>query len=150
MLAVGVERRQSDLTHQGASEVFDLAEKQPVLIKRRDGEDEILLNAETFDGLARFNRGLFLLTRAVRKGPDLMPDVDGLHWTKLLDLDERRAMLDELIEAARASFERQDASIFNATWKGWEHSAEVLDDPEVLKALLAPIEHAVIVPLERP
>ncbi len=145
-----LERPQSDLTHKGASEVFELADKQPVLIKRRHDADQVLLNAESYAGLLRFVQNLYLVTRALTKGPERMVDIEGLHWTKLFDADERRTMLLELVEAARASSERKDPAIFNATWKGWAHSAELMNDPAAMKALTAPVDADATVALARP
>lgn len=145
-----LERPQSDLTHTGASAVFELAEKQPVLIKRRHNADQVLLSAETYDALLRFARNLYLVTRALTKGPERMVEIEGLHWSKLFDADERRTMLLELVEAARASSERKDPALFNATWKGWEHSAELMNDPEALRALTAPVDPDATVALARP
>ena len=90
------------------------------------------------------------MARALTKGPERMVDIEGLHWTKLFGAGERRTMLLELVEAARASSERKDPSIFNATWKGWAHSAELMNDPEALKALTTPVDADATVALTRP
>lgn len=146
-----IEKPRSALTHKDASKVFDIAAKEPVRITSRgDDPDEVLLSAESYDAWRRLLRSLYLLTRALAKGAERMPDLEGMHWTKLFDLEERQQMLGELVEAARASLERNDASLFNATWKGWEHSAEALDDPDLLKKLTTPTEPTAMIPLPRP
>ena len=97
-----------------------------------------------------FMRNLYLVARAKDKGLEQMPDLEGLHWTKLFPIDERAQMLGELMEAARAGLERNDASIFNATWKGWVHSAEAMNDPEAMAKLTAVINPTATIRLKRP
>jgi hypothetical protein len=145
-----IERQRSALTHTGAAEVFRLAEDAPVRIKGRGESDRILLNAEQYDAEQTFVPRLCLLARALAKGIVGMTDLEGLQWTKLFDQAERAQMLAELIESARTTLERKDPSIFNATWKGWEHSAQVMDDPEALAKLTAPLDLASTIPLPRP
>ncbi len=150
VLEVDVERPASALTHQGASEVFELAESQPVRIKRRgDAPDEVLLSYDQFAATVRFSARLVLLARALAKGAEQAPDLEGMHWTKLFSVAERRRMLGELLEAARAAIERGNPSIFNAVWKGWAESAELMGDPEAMARLTAPVESG-LAPLPRP
>ena len=150
MEAAVVERPRSSLTHSGANEVFELAAKAPVRIKGRNEPDEILLNAEQYESWRTFLLRLLLVTRAMAKGADQMPDLEGLRWSKLFSRDERAQMLGELMEAARASLERNDASIFNATWKGWAHSSEAMSDPAAMAKLTAMIDPAKTIRLQRP
>lgn len=151
MDVAAVERPQSALTHEGAAEVFKLAEKQPVRIKRRGEQpDEVLLSYDRYEAEQRFLQNLLLIARALAKGPEQMPDLEGMHWTKLFTVEDRSSMLLELIEAARASLERKDATIFNRTWKGWFRSAEVMNDPAALAALTAPVRVKKTIPLARP
>ena len=150
-MEITVERPQSALTHEGAGEVFQIAERQPVRIRRRgDAPDEVLLNYERYEAETRFLHNLLLVARALQKGVEQMPDLEGLQWTKLLEPALRRQMLLELLEAGRASVERQDAAIFNRTWKGWASTGEVLNDPEQFAALTRPIDPAQTIPLVRP
>ena len=150
MEAAVIERSRSSLTHSGATEVFELAAKAPVRIRGRNEPDAILLNAEHYDAWRAFQGRLFLLMRALEKGVEQMPDLEGLHWAKLFSGTDRRQMLGELVEAARASIERNDASIFNATWKGWASSAEAMSDPVALARLTAVIDPDKTIPLLRP
>lgn len=141
-----VERPASALTHQGAAEVFDLAEKGPVLIKRRGRQpDEVLLKYEAYEGTVLFLQNLHLISRALVKGLEHMPDLEGMHWTKLFSISDRRRMLQELLESSRAAIERKDPSIFNRVWKGWAHSAELMNDGEAMAALTKPLNQAATV-----
>lgn len=145
------ERPASALTHKEASAVFELAERQPVRIKRRgDKPDEILMLADDFDGMQRFLRSMVILAKALRLGEAHLPAVEGLLWTKALSVQDRRKMLGELIEAARHAAERGDFWLFNATWKGWESAAQLESDPDARQALLRPIDYSALVKLARP
>lgn len=145
------ERSASALTHQGALEVFELAEKEPVRIKRRGQQpDEVLMNLEAYEATLRFVHSLYLLSRSFVKGVEQMPDLEGMHWTKLLSLDDRRKMLQELLESSRAAIERKDPAIFNRVWKGWAHSVELMNDAEAMARLTRPVDLTTTVPLPRP
>lgn len=146
-----VERPASALTHKEASAVFELAERQPVRIKRRgDKPDEILMLAEDFEGMQRFARNMVVLAKGLRVGEKDLPAVEGLLWTKALSLEDRRKMLGELVEAARSAAERADFWLFNATWKGWESAAGLESDPAAQRALLRPVDYSALVKLARP
>lgn len=149
---VTVEVTRSSLTHAGAKRTFELAEKAPVLIKggKGDAPDGVLMSAEQYEAERRFTRNLYLVTRALEKGAEAMPDLEGMQWSKLFSVADRRRMLGQLVESARASFERNDPTIFNAMWKGWVSSAQAMSDPEMMALLTGPVDHANTVPLSRP
>ncbi len=66
-----------------------------------------------------------------------MIELEEMAWAKIFPEDERRQMLAQLLHPAGTAIERDDPSIFNATWKGWTESAELLSDPEPKARLTA-------------
>lgn len=150
MIEIAEERPASALTHEGAKKVLDLAAQQPVLIRRRGGApDEVLLSYDRYAAWRRFDARVVMLARALEKGAEQMHDLDGMLWTKVFSVDDRKRMLAELVEAARSTTERDDPSVFNAAWKGWAESSEIMADPVRLARLTAPAGSARI-PLPRP
>ena len=78
-----------------------------------------------------------------------MHELDGMQWTKVFSLDDRKQMLAELVEAARLTEESDDPSDFNSLWHAWAESADVMSDPELMARLTAPLGTKRI-PLPRP
>jgi hypothetical protein len=114
---------------------------------RRDGEDLILESARRADadeeGVLLAARLLFVLLNTENAGelvvaalPEVVP------WVRFLPGDQVREFATEFVETARACAELGSMAALGPVIAAWRATAEVHADPELVKALTAPLEGA--------
>jgi len=120
---------------------------------RRDGEDLILESA----GRAEADEQAFtIVTRII----EVMLDTDEsilvqafpqiFPWMRFLPAEEAREFIAEFIATARASAELGNMAPVAAVIAAWKATAEVHADPELLRALTAPLDEADYGPVPEP
>jgi hypothetical protein len=114
----------SDLSKK-SPEVFMAAEQAPVLVTRRDGKDFVLMTeaeAEARQKLLEFAAQLIAVTLDDRGSlADRMSNQ--FPWMLAFDEEGRVACAQELIDAARASFATQKASLAIMAFTSWRETA---------------------------
>jgi hypothetical protein len=112
---------------------------------RRDGEDLILESARRADadeeGVLLAARLLFVLLNtedAAELVVAALPEV--IPWVRFLPPGEAREFAGEFIETARACAELGNMAGLGPVIAAWRATAEVHADPELLKALTAPLD----------
>lgn len=126
-----VERRifqSSELSRQSKA-VFDAVQGGAVQITRRDGDRFILMSereANARDGLLKVAGRL--LAAATDGGPEGFVErlMDSYPWMLALSAEGRETCAQELLEAARASFETGHSYLVIAELTSWRETAEAL------------------------
>lgn len=125
-----VERRifqSSELSRQSKA-VFDAVQGGAVQITRRDGDRFILMSeseANARDGLLKV-AGRLLAAATDSQGSFVERLMDSYPWMLALSAEGRETCAQELLEAARASFETGHSHLVLAELTSWRETAEAL------------------------
>jgi hypothetical protein len=117
----------SELSRNSAN-VFKAAEKGPVLVTRRDGENLVLMSQREADmsrDLFDFAAQLILITTATH-GTLVERMSDQFHWMLALSHEEREDCAQELIASARAAFATNQPNMFVTNLRSWKETATAL------------------------
>jgi hypothetical protein len=124
-------------------------------LERRDGQDLILESAERaeaedeafsmtsrlFFSLVKNDEGARALLLAL---PDVFP------WVRFLPTEDVRQFLVELVETVTASAELSNVAALAPVVAAWRNTAEIYADPELHKALGAPLDGTDYGPVPEP
>jgi hypothetical protein len=124
-------------------------------LERRDGQDLILESAERaeaedeafsvtsrlFFSLVKNDEGARALLLAL---PDVFP------WVRFLPTEDVRQFLVELVETVTASAELSNVAALAPVVAAWRNTAEIYADPELHKALSAPLDGTDYGPVPEP
>jgi hypothetical protein len=146
-MSIALQHFQSSELNRNSTSVFAAAEKAPVLVTRRDGEDLVLmsvresnLRATLFDFAAQ----LIAVTLDDR-GTLVERMSDRFPWILALKVSDRETCATSLIESARASFATKQPLRIITELQAWQETAEavaaglqpanldLLESPELVK-----------------
>jgi hypothetical protein len=124
-------------------------------LERRDGQDLILESAERAEAedeaLSMTSRLFFSLVKnddGARALLLALPDV--FPWVRFLSTEDARQFLVELVETARASAELGNMAALAPVVAAWRDMAGIYADPELHRALTAPLDGADHGPVPEP
>ena len=117
----------SDLSRQ-PKVVFDAAEHGDVEITRRDGSSLMLVRRETLESRERLLKlaGQLIAAATAKDGSFAEHLVERFPWMLALSPADRVACAEEVLNAARASFETGQAHLAVATLTSWEGTAQAI------------------------
>lgn len=120
-------RRSSDLSKHSA-EVFAEAEKYPVTVTRRDGENLVLMSQREAEGRARLlDFAAQLITVTLDEHGTLAERMcRSFPWILALAPADRESCAQELVDAARASFSTNQPYLVIAELTSWKETATAL------------------------
>lgn len=124
-------------------------------LERRDGQDLILESAERAEAedevLSMTGRLFFALVKNDQGAQALLlalPDV--FPWVRFLSTEHVRQFLVELVETITASAELGNVAALAPVVAAWRDTAEIYADPELHKALTAPLDGSDYGPVPEP
>jgi|ERR1022692_821189 hypothetical protein len=124
-------------------------------LERRDGQDLILESAERAEAedeaLSMTSRLFFSLVKNDEGARALLlalPDV--FPWVRFLPTEDVRQFLVELVETVTASAELSNVAALAPVVAAWRNTAEIYADPELHKALSAPLDGTDYGPVPEP
>jgi hypothetical protein len=127
-MSIALQHFQSSELNRNSTSVFAAAEKAPVLVTRRDGEDLVLmseresnLRATLFDFAAQ----LIAVTLDDR-GTLVERMSDRFPWILALKAADRETCAKSLIESARASFATKQPFRIITELQSWQETAEAV------------------------
>lgn len=142
-MSIGIERNFSDLL-RASGDVLREAEHRDVLLRRRDGDDMMLVKAEREDALREAlvmssQIAALVLERptpkqAAAKLQDVAP------WTTFLPDEARAELLVDFVRTARACGELRTFEPLALMLGSWKATAAVYADPQLLAELRAPAD----------
>lgn len=142
-MALMVERNFSELL-RGSGEVLREAEHRDVLLRRRDGADMMLVDAEREAGvreaLAMSIRilGALLIEKVTPDG--LLDELANIApWTSFLPVRDRESFLVEFLRTSMAAHDVDTYEPLAQLLREWKATAAVHADPRLLAELRAPI-----------
>lgn len=117
-------RRSSDLSKHSA-EVFAEAEDHPVTVTRRDGESLVLMSQREAEGRARLlNFAAQLITVTLDDRGSLAERMaKAFPWMLALSPADRSTCAQDLVDAARASFDTDQPHLAMAELTSWRETA---------------------------
>lgn len=117
----------SELSRNPAS-VFAAAERRPVEVARRDGEDLVLMSKrEATEREQLLEIAAQLIAVATDTDGTLTERMaDRFPWMLALNAEDRDRCARELLRAARASFSTSQAHLAIATFTAWKGTAEAV------------------------
>ena len=124
---------------------LEASPRRRLRLDRRDGEDLILESAsraEAEDEALSMASRLFV---SLVKSDDgarmlLLSLADVFPWVRFLPQDDVRAFLVELVETLRAAASVGNVAAVEPVVAAWKATAEILSDPELLKAATAALD----------
>jgi len=124
---------------------LEASPRRRLRLDRRDGEDLILESAsraEAEDEALSMASRLFV---SLVKSDDgarmlLLSLADVFPWVRFLPQDDVRALLVELVETLRAAASVGNVAAVEPVVAAWKATAEILSDPELLKAATAALD----------
>ena len=140
-----IERNVSDMI-RSSGDVLRQAERQDVVLRRRDGADMMLVDLEREQGIrqsladaariiAGFGGGSEASVKHVAKAlPSSLP------WTQFLPDHERLAFLEEFAATATACIETEVFEPLAQLSREWRATAAVYADPRLLGTLTGPAD----------
>jgi hypothetical protein len=141
MTAVPADANLSDLLNKPKATLARLAGSRRLVLHRRDAEDLVLTTAERAaadTALVRDTTRLFremvrkdpvVMTLAVQVLPAVFP------WVRHLNDDERLEFAAEWLEALEAAGELDNGAAVEGLVAAWQHTAEIIADPELFAIL---------------
>jgi len=119
--------KSSDLSRNPAK-VYSEAEKEPVLLTRRDGEDLIVMNAkEATSRTWLMELASQLLGVATVRGGTLVERMATVFpWILVFDEAERAKCVAEILESTRIALGTEQPLRAYVTFHGWKDSAEYM------------------------
>jgi hypothetical protein len=141
MTAVPAEANLSDLLNKPKATLARLADNRRLVLHRRDAEDLVITTAERAaadTAVVRDTTRLFremirkdpmVMTLAVQVLPAVFP------WMRHLNDDERQEFAAEWLEALGAAGELDNGAAVEGLVAAWQHTAEIIADPELFAIL---------------
>ncbi|WP_291380845.1 prevent-host-death protein [Demequina sp.] len=119
---------QSSELSRNPKAVFDAVEHGAVSITRRDGSPLLLMRQDDADGRDRLLALAGQLIAASLAGPDHFAShlADRFPWMLALSETEREQCAQEVLTAARASFDTQQPHLAIAELTAWQGTAEAI------------------------
>jgi len=124
---------------------LEASPRRRLRLERRDGQDLILESAERAEAedeaLTMTSRLFFSLIKnddGARALLLALPDV--FPWVRFLPTQDVRSFLVELVEVVTASAELGNMAALAPVVAAWHDTAEIHADPELYRALTAPLE----------
>lgn len=118
---------QSSELARNAVAVFAAAEESAVRVTRRDGESFVL---DTEERVTELDLLLEIASQLIAASLDDEPLTRGLSrhypWIAVLDPDEQRACVDEIVAAARAAFSLRESRHLLTVIASWRSTAEAI------------------------
>ncbi len=100
--------------------------------RRAEAEDEVLgMTSRLFFSLLKNDAGARALLMAL---PDVFP------WVRFLPTKDVRCFLVELVETVRATADLHNVAALAPLIAAWKDTAEIYSDPEMMKAVTAPLD----------
>jgi hypothetical protein len=141
MTAVPADANLSDLLNKPKATLARLAGSRRLVLHRRDAEDLVITTAERAaadNAVVRDTTRLFremirkdpmVMTLAVQVLPAVFP------WVRHLNDDERQEFAAEWLEALGAAGELDNGAAVEGLVAAWQHTAEIIADPELFAFL---------------
>jgi Family of unknown function (DUF6247) len=141
MTAVPADANLSDLLNKPKATLARLAGSRRLVLHRRDAEDLVITTAERAaadNAVVRDTTRLFremvrkdpmVMTLAVQVLPSVFP------WVRHLNDDERQEFAAEWLEALGAAGELDNGAAVEGLVAAWQHTAEIIADPELFAIL---------------
>jgi hypothetical protein len=125
--------------------ILQEAERRDILIRRRQAEDLVLMDAKRAwalrDTLGTFARLLHAAVQIKGVAGHLTEGVNSaLPWTSLLSDEARRQFVAELTQMAGAVADTGNYTPLAVLLRDWQATANVYADPEAFKELTEPLE----------
>ena len=141
MTAVPADANLSDLLNKPKATLERLAGSRRLVLHRRDAEDLVITTAERAaadTAVVRDTTRLFremmrkdpiVMTLAVQVLPAVFP------WVRHLNDDERQEFAAQWLEALEAAGELDNGAAVEGLVAAWQHTAEIIADPELFAIL---------------
>jgi hypothetical protein len=141
MTAVPADANLSDLLNKPKATLARLAGTRRLVLHRRDAEDLVITTAERAaadTAVVRDTTRLFremmrkdptVMTLAVQVLPAVFP------WVRHLNDDERQEFAAQWLEALEAAGELDNGAAVEGLVAAWQHTAEIIADPELFAIL---------------
>ena len=141
MTAVPADANLSDLLNKPKATLARLAGNRRLVLHRRDAEDLVITTAERAaadTAVVRDTTRLFremmrkdptVMTLAVQVLPAVFP------WVRHLNDDERQEFAAQWLEALEAAGELDNGAAVEGLVAAWQHTAEIIADPELFAIL---------------
>ena len=141
MTAVPADANLSDLLNKPKATLARLAGNRRLVLHRRDAEDLVITTAERAaadTAVVRDTTRLFremmrkdpmVMTLAVQVLPAVFP------WVRHLNDDERQEFAAQWLEALEAAGELGNGAAVEGLVAAWQHTAEIIADPELFAIL---------------
>jgi hypothetical protein len=141
MATVPAEANLSDLLNKPKATLARLAGSRRLVLHRRDAEDLVITTAERAaadNAVVRDTTRLFremmrkdpmVMSLAVQVLPAVFP------WVRHLNDEERQEFAAEWLQALSAAGELDNGAAVEGVVAAWQHTAEIIADPELLSFL---------------
>ena len=141
MTAVRADANLSDLLNKPKATLARLASNRRLVLHRRDAEDLVITTAERAaadTAVVRDTTRLFremmrkdpmVMTLAIQVLPAVFP------WVRHLNDDERQEFAAQWLEALEAAGELDNGAAVEGLVAAWQHTAEIIADPELFAIL---------------